>query len=59
MILRFMNTWKHERDLYLLPTIRLNFIENKPHFFIAFLTFGIYNMYIDEIDGLKDYYDQL
>ena len=60
MTIKFMNTWSYERDFYPIPCIRLTFIESwkKPEFFFAFLTIGIYNVYNDEVDGLKEYYDQ-
>ena len=58
MKIKIMNTWKYEKDFYLIPTIRLNFYEKKLCFFVAFLTFSIYNVYIDERDFLQEYYDQ-
>jgi hypothetical protein len=58
MTIKIMNTWTFERDIYLIPCFRLTFIEKKPEFFFAFLTLGIYNVYNDEVDGLKEYYDQ-
>ncbi len=59
MIVKFMNSWKYEKDLYLMPCIRLNFSEGRFHFFVAFLTVCAYNLYNDETkDHLQEHYDQ-